>query len=354
MNRPQSAQLTLADSGLQPRLISCSNGLTVTVLPYGGRIQSITWHGQELTLSQPDPTFYLADTAALGATVGRYANRIANAVYIDSSGSRWSLSASQPPHCLHGGVQGFANQVWTVLAHSTDSLLLELISVHGEQGFPGTLTVRQQLQVVNTVDCQGQPAGELQLSFSATTDAETVVNLTNHCYFNLAPEQSAAMLAMHQLQLTAGQFLAVDSSGIPQAGSPCSVHEHAFDFRQPKVVGPLCRQSADLPHGLDHCFIHDAGPAIATTGAPEPALLARLSYAGSDSLPGSARALELRSTQPGVQVYVGTYLPAPFTPFQGICLEAQNWPDAPNRPDFPSARLLPGELYQQQIFYRFS
>ena len=333
---------------LTPHAISCSNGLTVTVLPYGGRIQSIKLHGQELTLSQADPVFYLTDSAALGASVGRYANRIANAAYTDSAGTEWQLNASQPPHCLHGGEQGFAKQAWTVLEHSVDALLLELVSLNGDQGFPGTLTVRQQLRVVDTTDATGQPAGELQLSFTATTDAETVVNLTNHCYFNLAPQQTVEALAAHQLELMAEQYLAVDPSGIPLPDAFRPVAGHAFDFRQTKTVGPVCRQTADLPHGLDHCFVY---PVVAKSPAQDPVpLRARLRYSSVDS----TRTLELRSTQPGVQVYVGTYLTKPFAPFQGICLEAQNFPDAPNRPDFPSARLLPGEQYQQQIFYRFS
>lgn len=334
--------MSLAEA-LLPHAISCNNGLTVTVLPYGARVQSIKLHGQELTLSQADPAFYLTDSAALGASVGRYANRIANAAYQDSKGATWPLSASQPPHCLHGGVEGFAQQVWTVLEHSADSLLLQLISPNGDQGFPGTLTVRQRLQVVDSIDSQGRPGGELQLSFTATTDAETVVNLTNHCYFNLAPQQTVEALAAHQLELMADQYLAVDSSGIPLPDAVRSISGHEFDFRQPKAVGPLCRQSTDLPHGLDHCFV--VRPAEETLP-----LQARLSH-GSGA---AQRALELRSTQPGVQVYVSTYLSKPFAPYQGICLEAQNFPDAPNRADFPSARLLPGEQYQQQIFYRFS
>jgi aldose 1-epimerase len=343
---------------LIPHAIACSNGLTVTVLPYGGRIQSIKLHGQELTLSQADPAFYLSDSAALGASVGRYANRIANAAFTDSCGTTWSLSASQPPHCLHGGAQGFAKRAWTVLEHSADSLLLELISPHADQGFPGTLTVRQLLRVVDTTDSAGQPAGELQLSFTATTDAETVVNLTNHCYFNLAPQQTVEALAAHQLELMAEQYLAVDPSGIPLPDPLTSVTGHVFDFRVAKALGPLCRQTADLPHGLDHCFVY---PAVARSPAQDTKdtkdtipLRARLRYSADGSMGDSTRTLELRSTQPGVQVYVSTYLTEPFAPFQGICLEAQNFPDAPNRVDFPSARLRPGELYQQQIFYRFS
>jgi len=344
---------------LRPRAITCSNGLTVTALPYGGRIQSIKLHGQELTLSQADPAFYLTDSAALGASVGRYANRIANSTYTDSTGQQWPLSASQPPHCLHGGSEGFAQRVWTVLEHSADTLLLELVSTNGDQGFPGTLTVRQLLRVVDTIDSdpiynQSQPASELQISFTATTDAETVVNLTNHCYFNLAPQQTVEALAAHQLELMSDQYLAVDASGIPLPDAFRAVAGHEFDFRSKKAVGPLCRQSADLPHGLDHCFV--ARPSSDTVP-----LRARLSYraAGLGSAetahtPEQTRTLELRSSQPGVQVYVSTYLGEPFVPFQGICLEAQHFPDAPNRRDFPSARLLPGEVYQQQIFYRFS
>lgn len=341
----------LAPTALTPHAISCSGGLTVTVLPYGGRVQSIKLHGQELTLSQADPQFYLTDSAALGASVGRYANRIANAAYSDSSGATWPLSASQPPHCLHGGMQGFAQRVWSVVEHCADSLLLELISPNGDQGFPGTLTVRQRLQVVDSIDSQGRSGGELQLSFTATTDAETVINMTNHCYFNLAPQQTVEALAAHQLELMADQYLAVDTNGIPRPDAVRPVSGHAFDFRTAKAVGPLCRQSTDLPHGLDHCFVTGLVNRFVMQATKDALpLQARLSHGSGVA----QRTLELRSTQPGLQVYVSTYLGAPFAPYQGICLEAQNFPDAPNRPDFPSAVLRPGELYQQQIFYRFS
>jgi len=263
----------------------------------------------------------------------------------------WPLSASQPPHCLHGGLEGFAQRVWTVLEHSADSLLLELISPNGDQGFPGTLTVRQRMQVVNSIDIHGRPAGELQLSFTASTDAETVVNLTNHCYFNLAPQQTVEALAAHQLELMAAQYLAVDECGIPLPNAVHGVDGHEFDFRLAKAVGPLCRQSADLPHGLDHCFVSSVVSSFARGPSPDSLpLQARLSH-GSGA---AQRTLELRSSQPGVQVYVSTYLGAPFAPYQGICLEAQNFPDSPNKSNFPSPILKKGETYRQTTIYKFS
>lgn len=331
---------------LQPLLIRSKNGLTVQVLPYGGRIQSICFQGQELTLGVADPHFYLTDSAALGASIGRYANRIADASFTDSAGIRWQLSANQAPHCLHGGKHGFAQQIWQVLTQETDALLLKLISPAGDQGFPGTLTVYQQFKVVDTVDMMGNAAAELQLSFSATTDAETVVNLTNHCYFNLARQQTAAALAAHQLTLYADEYLAVNTQGIPLPHALQSVANTLFDFRYARTIAPYCKPSAALPQGLDHCF-------VGRTSTESVPLRARLTFT-EPSAEAATRTLELRSSQPGVQVYAGGHLTPPFAPFQGICLEAQNFPNAPNRTDFPSALLRPNTEYQQQIYYRFS
>lgn len=364
---------------LVPRQICTSNGLVVTVLPYGARIQSITWLGQELTLSVADPAFYLSDSAYLGATVGRYANRIAHACFTDSQGTSWPLSANQAPHCLHGGASSLANLPWTVIAHQPNALRLAITSPHGDQGFPGNLSVQLQLTVVETLDSRGQPAAELQLQFSAQTDRETVLNLTNHCYFNLAASQTPATLAAHQLQIHADHYLAVDPAGIPLSDAMVAVDAGHFDFRHPRPLEALCQPTPSGPHGLDHCFVlapalgHATAAQTPNVSAPSvgassvgassvgesfrapalptsPPLCATLSY----QTPQCTRQLEVRSTLPGLQVYVGSYLSAPFEPFQAICLEAQHWPDAPNRPDFPSPWLHPGERYQQSIFYRFS
>ncbi len=422
--------LTMAQA-LQP--LTLVHGVRrVSVLPYGATVMQIELQTdpadassfQPLTLAYDTPLQYLQDPFALGVTVGRFANRIAGARYTDPSGQTHQLDASQPPHCLHGGRQGFGKKIWQVLEQRADFVLLYLDSPAGDQGFPGRLQVLLQLWLTGDRLCQ---------RFHAISDALTVVNLTNHCYFNLNGD---ADVSRHQLQVDADAVLLVDDSGIPTAAplrlvpvaAPCTTAElaaHAlnplavatpnaaapaaslqdsssqgssskgtapatsaalaslFDLRKPTPLdGRFARvdhsPQALLTHGLDHCFITRAcgsastlaaaytpsyKPAVqADLSAPLP-LQARLTAPLSDaqlpasntssSKPARQRVLEVYSSQPGLQVYRGNYLSAPFAPYQAVCLEAQNFPDAPNRADFPASWLKAGQWYMQQIDYRF-
>lgn len=406
-NWQADAQAITMAQALQP--LTLVHGVRrVSVLPYGATVMQIELQTdpadassfQPLTLAYDTPLQYLQDPFALGATVGRFANRIAGARYTDPSGQTHQLDASQPPHCLHGGRQGFGKKIWQVLEQRDDFLLLYLDSPAGDQGFPGRLQVFLQLWLTGDRLCQ---------RFHAISDALTVVNLTNHCYFNLNGD---ADVSRHQLQLDADAVLLVDDSGIPTA-EPLRLAPAAapfitaassqgtalatsaalaslFDLRKPTSLdGRFARADhspkALLTHGLDHCFITRAGVSATTLGAAahapsyKPAvqadlsaplpLQARLTAPLSDaqltasntsssgqrlaSEPARQRVLEVYSSQPGLQVYRGNYLSAPFAPYQAVCLEAQNFPDAPNRADFPASWLKAGQWYVQQIDYRF-
>lgn len=394
--------LTMAQA-LQP--LTLVHGVRrVSVLPYGATVMQIELQTdpadassfQPLTLAYDSPLQYLQDPFALGVTVGRFANRIAGARYTDPSGQTHQLDASQPPHCLHGGRQGFGKKIWQVLEQRDDFLLLYLDSPAGDQGFPGRLQVFLQLWLTGDRLCQ---------RFHAISDALTVVNLTNHCYFNLNGD---ADVSRHQLQVDADAVLLVDDSGIPTAEplrlapvaapsvtaapvassqgaspAPSAALASLFDLRKPTPLdGRFARADhspqALLTHGLDHCFIARAGASASTIGAAhtpsyKPAVQAELSAPlplqarltaplsdaqltasnTSSSEPARQRVLEVYSSQPGLQVYRGNYLSAPFAPYQAVCLEAQNFPDAPNRADFPASWLEAGQWYMQQIDYRF-
>lgn len=455
-NWQANAQALTMAQALQP--LTLVHGVRrVSVLPYGATVMQIELQTdpadassfQPLTLAYDSPLQYLQDPFALGVTVGRFANRIAGARYTDPSGQTHQLDASQPPHCLHGGRQGFGKKIWQVLEQRDDFLLLYLDSPAGDQGFPGRLQVFLQLWLTGDRLCQ---------RFHAISDALTVVNLTNHCYFNLNGD---ADVSRHQLQVQADAMLLVDDSGIPtaeplrfadpatpsslepmaQATSPTAALQALCDLRQPTPLdGRFARvdhsPQALLTHGLDHCFITGAGspshshvladtaasaskldeePTVAAEHAAasqqQPAVHADLSKplplqarltaplgsapqsanlaataprsarqvdtqspaspqhghteSSSQSLSGEPvvghatnttprqRVLEVYSSQPGLQVYRGNYLSAPFAPYQAVCLEAQNFPDAPNRADFPASWLEAGQWYMQQIDYRF-
>ncbi|HJS16648.1 MAG TPA: aldose epimerase family protein [Rheinheimera sp.] len=312
--------------------LNAGTGLEVELLPFGATIRSIRLFGQELTLNYPDPADYQTDEFYLGATAGRVANRIAKGRF-ELNGVAYQLDCNNGPNHLHGGVAGFNRQLWQVLKQQPDSVQLYLHSADGDQGYPGALQVWQQFRIVDQ---------QLELSFLALSNKDTVLNLTNHCYFNL--NNDGTSIENHQLQLTATHYLPTDEHAIP-TGDRRAVAGSAFDFIVAKLLGPALQQQDQqlaLANGFDHCFIWQGADAA------ELKLMALLS---SDQ---SGRQLEVFSTQPGLQLYTGNFLASPFAPRQGICLEAQGWPDAVNQLGFPGTLLKAGELYQQQIVYKFS
>jgi aldose 1-epimerase len=304
--------------------ICTQQGLSVKVSPIGATVCSICLHGQELTLSYPEEAVYLQDPYYLGATVGPYANRIRHAQF-QLAQQQVQLTANDGDHCLHGGLAGLNHVVWQVEQKQADRLTLSCVVANGDGGFPGNRKFVCHFFVQQT---------ELQLQFEATTDALTVVSLTNHCYFNL--DLSSSDISAHALQTGLTQFLAKDTDGIPTG------HLQPTCQLLPKLVqGQVLAEVFEQFGALDHCF-------VVQNYQKELREMAQLT--SNDR----TVSLTVLSDLPGIQIYSGDGLGAPFKPRQGICLEAQFWPDAPNHHAFPSTQLAADQIYQQQIIYRFS
>ncbi|MGW3357386.1 aldose epimerase family protein [Streptomyces bungoensis] len=315
---------TLSDGTRVHRWTLERDGVRVRVLSYGGIVQSVEvpdrdGHRADVVLGFPGLDGYLAHPEPyLGALVGRYANRIAGGRFA-LDGREHTVTRNEGANSLHGGERGFDKRVWEVepVEHG---LRLSRVSPHGEEGFPGRLEV--------TATYTLQAAGALSIAYEAVTDAPTVVSLTNHSYWNLGGSGDAAG---HELRLAASRYTPVDEGLIP-TGVPADVTGSRFDFRTARKTGS----------GYDHNFALDKG---VTPAAEEVAELYD---------PASGRQLTVATTEPGLQLYTADHLPAPFARGAGVALETQHFPDSPNRPDFPSTVLRPGEVYRSQTVYGFS
>jgi aldose 1-epimerase len=281
--------------------------------------------------------FNSPSSAFFGAIIGRYGNRIAHGSFT-LDGQKYSLPLNNGENSLHGGPQGFNNVVWKAKS-ITDGVELSYLSKDGEAGYPGNLTgiVRYTLK-----------KGDLGIEYSATTDKDTVVNLTNHAYFNLAGQGD---ILKHELTLHASRFTPVDAGLIP-TGEKKSVESTPFDFRKATAVG--ARINADdtqlhLGHGYDHNWVLDSGGG-------------KLAEAAELYDPGSGRVLKVLTDQPGIQFYSGNFLDGsikgkggkPDEQHAALCLETQHFPDSPNHPDFPTTELKPGQHYHTVTVYSFS
>ncbi|GAB0111048.1 aldose epimerase family protein [Pseudoalteromonas distincta] len=314
---------------LQVIQLSDGKDLTAEILPFGAIIKSIKFKKQEMTLSVDDPQYYLENPFYLGATVGRYANRIAKGRF-NLSGTQYQLEANNGPNSLHGGVKGFNKVLWQVTKQTESEVELYYCSPEGEQGFPGELQVWQTISAKN---------GELTLHFKALTNKETLVNFTNHCYFNLDGSES---INEHLVQINTDRYLPIDTTSIPlnEAALVCGT---CFDFTKPAQVGEALsavHPQLEAGNGFDHCYIFNDDSSLKT--------MATLTS------PHTNVSLTLKSTQPGMQLYTANFVGSPFKARQALCFEAQNWPDSPNRENFPKANLLPAEKYEQVIIYAFS
>jgi aldose 1-epimerase len=298
----------------------------------------------DVTLGYKDLAGYLGDGSHLGNLVGRYANRIGGARFT-LDGKSYTLAANNGPNTLHGGPTGFGKRLWSakvVPGKDGDALELRYVSKDGEEGYPGTLTA--------TVVYSLREDGGLVIDYTATTDAPTVVNLTNHAYFNLAGEGEGTILD-HELQLESDTYTPVDATLIttgelrPVAGTP-------FDFRKPVAIGAridAADEQIKFGGGYDHNFV--------VRGA---AGTLRLAARVVDKKTG--RVLEMYTTEPGVQFYTGNFLDGkivgksgkPYVKRGAFCLEAQHYPDSPNKPKFPPVVLRPGETYRQTTVYRLT
>ncbi|MFD3664040.1 aldose epimerase family protein [Streptomyces sp. NPDC058659] len=327
-----------------------NGGTCLGVLSYGGIVQSLEIpdrDGRRVNVALGFGTLdaYLAQHSYLGALVGRYGNRIARGRF-DLDGTRHFLSAAGGEHTLHGGVRGFDRHNWTVhgFVRTPDvGLVLTHTSPHGDMGFPGTLRTRAVYTLTE--------GGDWRIDYQAVTDRPTVVNLTSHVYWNLAGE-SAGSVHSHELSLAASWMTPVDAGLIP-TGRLAPVTGTPFDFRTARPIGshPLTADP-QLRHagGYDHNWVLDKG---ATT---TPELVASLRE------PVSGRVLRVATTEPGIQFSSGNSLSGtatgsggrPYRPRDGLCLETQHFPDSPNRPEFPSTVLRPGETYRSSTVHSFT
>lgn len=322
------------------------NGMKAAILDYGGIVQSLTApdrHGcyADITLGFESLEAYLRDSPYFGALIGRYANRIAGGSYT-LEGKPYRVAANDGRNSLHGGPRGFDKVLWRVeraeVAAEGPKLVLRHTSPDGDQGHPGTLDVAVTYTLTN--------ANVMRIDFTATTDKPTVVNLTSHSYFNLRGQGD---ILDHVLQIKAARFTAIDSALIP-TGTIRAVEGTPFDFRNPTAVGARLFQSDEQlinARGFDHNWIMDEARGV-------------LGHQATLSDPETGRILEVWSTEPGLQFYSGNFLDGTllgkngaFYPFRGgLALEPQNFPDAPNHGNFPSAELRPGETYRHIIEYR--
>lgn len=322
-----------------------SRGFRVEFIAQGGIITAIRAPDRSgrlanVVLGHPTPADYREDRIFLGAVCGRYANRIANARFV-LDGITHVLTPTQGTSSVHGGGRGFDKADWDVEIESHASAVLRHVSPDGDEGYPGTLSVAMRYSV--------DEANSLSIAYTATTDRPTLCNLTNHSYFNLGGEGSGDILG-HRLQVHARLYTPSDALLLP-TGAIVAVDGTPFDFRTVATIG---ERIAD-PHpqmiagrGYDVNYVVDrTGPG-----------LARAAFVHE---PRSGRTLTVETTEPGIQLYTGNGLDGtirgpggrPYRRYGGFCLEPHKYPDSPNRPEFPSAVLRPGETYRSETRYTF-
>ncbi|MBI0447173.1 galactose mutarotase [Deinococcus sp. DB0503] len=330
--------------------LETAGGLRAEIMTYGGvlvRLLTPDRHGipGDIVLGHdhPEPYFNRVSSPFFGALIGRYANRIAGGRF-SLNGRVYQLAQNDGPNALHGGERGFDQRLWAgraVVGENGPSVTLTYLSPDGEEGYPGNLSV----QVTYTLT----PDHTLQIDSAATTDAPTILNLTQHTYWNLSGNASRDILD-HELTVRAETMTPVDVTLIP-TGELRPVAGTPFDFREARRLG----EQIDAPDeqlrfagGYDHNFVLDGAPA--------------LKAAATLYDPGSGRQIEVATTEPGLQVYSGNFLDGRITGKGGqrygyrwaVCLETQHFPDSPNQPHFPSVVLRPGERFASRTVYAFS
>lgn len=326
-----------------------SKGMKVKITTIGGAVTEM-WapdkNGmlQDVTLGYDNAAGYENDNLYLGFLIGRYANRIGKAKF-SLDGIEYQLFANDGPNLLHGGKMGFHRALWTAeLKQDSDSVsvLLSYLSKDGEQGFPGNVKVTVTYTLTND--------NELQMIYSAETDKTTVINLTNHAYFNLAGAGERDILD-HILTINADGFTPVDNTLIT-TGEIRKVTNTPFDFTKPEKIGARINNADEqlkIAGGYDHNWVLNKKDN-------------ELSLAAKVVEPESGRVLEVLTTEPGIQMYSGNFLDGKVTGKRGkvykhrygFCLETQHFPDSPNKPAFPSVVLKPGEKFASKTIYKFS
>ena len=356
---------TPADAAAPKRGVTCTthgrtaDGQTVhlfTLVNRNGLVAKVTTYGALLTeMHVPDRNGVFADVTLgfekldgylrghpfFGCTTGRYANRIAKGRFT-LDGETYTLATNNDPNHLHGGVKGFDKRVW--LAKSVETahnvgVVFSYVSRDGEEGYPGTVTTIV-IYLLTEDD-------ELRIDYEATTDRATVINLTNHAYWNLAGAGEGDILG-HELTLHAVHFTPVDATSIP-TGEIKAVAGGPMDFTKPKLISKDFAAMAGKPSGYDHNYV------LNKPRAGELTLAAVLRD------PKSGRVLRISTTEPGIQLYTGNYLDGtvigkggkPYPQHAALCLETQHFPDSPNRPNFPSTVLRPGQTYTHTTVHKF-
>ncbi len=330
--------------------LSDGQGSEAVVLDYGALLQSFTTPNRDgrtanVVLGFADLADYVARSPHFGATIGRYANRIAYGRF-ELDGQEHELPANLGEHHLHGGHEGFDRKLWnTRVDDAPNSVTLALTSPDGDEGYPGTVDVEVTYSLAEP--------GRLRIDYSATTDRPTVLNLTNHSYFNLAGEGSGTV-AHHVVEIAAGRYTAVGPDMIP-TGELATVERTPLDFRTPTPFGQrLGHPMLEAAGGYDHNYVLDGSGSDSGSDLGEAA--ARVTD------PASGRVLAVHTTQPGLQLFGATNLDGSLIGPSGrayhsgdaLCLETQHFPDSPNHPTFPSTVLRPGERFTSTTIYTFS
>ncbi|MCH5224824.1 MAG: galactose mutarotase [Muribaculaceae bacterium] len=323
-------------SGASVELSSLGAGITSVIVP--DKFGELG----EVALGYANPADYMSDGPCMGKIPGRYANRIAKG-HLEVEGKTYQLAINNGPNALHGGPSGFQNRIWDS-ALIPNGVKFSYVSKDGEENYPGNLKVEASYT--------WSEDNVLTLEMKASTDAPTVVNLTNHAYFNLEGADSGNVLK-HKLQLKASCYLPTDSTQIP-TGELAPVSGTPMDFTSPKEIGIDINKDFEplkIGKGYDHCWALDNWEkgklieGVVTLAAPS-----------------SGRVLTISSSQPGVQIYTGNWLAGSplnksgrsYEDYDGVAIEMQGFPDAPNHPDFPSQELKPGETYTETIRFAFS
>jgi len=326
-------------------ILKNQNGMTVAVTNYGGRIVGLWVPDKNGKLTDVVVGFgsiqdYVNATEPyFGATIGRYGNRIANAKFT-LDGKEYNLFANNGPNTLHGGKKGFQNVVWDAVQPNDSTLELSYLSKDMEEGFPGNLNVKVTMQI--------NSSNEIVFDYKATTDKKTVVNLTNHAFFNLNGEGSGT-INNHVLQIDASRYNPVDSTLIP-TGKIEPVAGTPFDFTKPTAIGARINDANEqlkFGKGYDHNFVLNGGSGM--------------KHAATITGDQSGIIMDVSTEEPGLQFYGGNFMQSKNT-FKGgakdefrsaFCLETQHFPDSPNEPSFPSTVLEPGKTYSTRSVYRF-
>ena len=340
---------TMDGTGVDQFILSNNNGMEVRIITYGGVITSWTAPDKngdykDIVLGYNTLAEYEAETPYFGALVGRYGNRIAKGKF-SLDDQEYTLAVNNGVNHLHGGLKGFDKVIWdakTIVSDSTVSLELSYLSKDMEEGYPGNLETKVTYTLNNK--------DELSVNYEATTDKPTIVNLTQHSYFNLTADFNQDILG-HELVINADSFLPVDNTLIP-TGEFRDVTGTPFDFKTSKAIGiHIDNENIQLKNGLgyDHCWVlNDQNTGVR--------------FVASAYEPVSGRLLEVFSDEPGIQFYSGNFLDGTlpsknngvYQHRTGFCLETQHYPDSPNQKNFPSVRINPGEKYNSKTVFRLS